>query len=81
MVIMRKKKIESCFVFCLLLATLTGGLAGCEDRMDEEETPVGQDGLVTVSMMLDFASEADGYDATSSSPRDSACGIETGCLV
>jgi len=62
-------KVKGIFILYLLLVALMGGLAGCEDRMDEEITPEGKDGLVTVSMMLDFASETDGYGAASGSPR------------
>ena len=45
------------------LVALMGGLAGCEDRITEEEIPVDSGKLVTVPLTFDFAPETEGYEA------------------
>ena len=51
------------------LVALMGGLAGCEDRITEEEIPVDSGKLVTVPLTFDFAPETEGYEIASGSPR------------
>ena len=51
------------------LVALMGGLAGCEDRITEEEIPVDSGKLVTVPLPFDFAPETEGYEIASGSPR------------
>lgn len=59
---MKRMKIGSFLTLFLGLVALAGGMAACEDSIGEEEAPTGNDGLVTVSLAFDFASELNGYD-------------------
>ena len=59
---MKRMKIGSFLTLFLGLVALAGGMAACEDSIGEEEAPTGNDGLVTVSLTFDFASELNGYD-------------------
>ena len=53
---MKQMKFRSIFTMFLGLVALMGGLAGCEDRITEEEIPVDSGKLVTVPLTFDFAS-------------------------
>ena len=59
---MKRMKIGSFLTLFLGLVALAGGMAACEDSIGEEEAPTGNDGLVTVPLTFDFASELNGYD-------------------
>ena len=59
---MKRMKIGSFLTLFLGLVALAGGMAACEDSIGEEEAPTGNDGLVTVSLTFDFASELNDYD-------------------
>ena len=59
---MKRMKIGSFLTLFLGLVALAGGMAACEDNIGEEEAPTGNDGLVTVPLTFDFASELNGYD-------------------
>jgi len=39
------------------LVAFSGGLAGCDDRVDDVMPPVSEDGLVNVSLSFGFAEE------------------------
>ena len=67
---MKRMKIGSFLTLFLGLVALAGGMAACEDSIGEEEAPTGNDGLVTVSLAFDFASELNGYDVP---PSRRAC--------
>lgn len=58
---MKRMKIGSFLTLFLGLVALAGGMAACEDSIGEEEAPTGNDGLVTVPLTFDFASELNGY--------------------
>ena len=49
---MKQMKLRSIFTMFLGLVALMGGLAGCEDRITEEEIPVDSGKLVTVPLTL-----------------------------
>lgn len=66
---MKRMKIGSFLTLFLGLVALAGGMAACEDSIGEEEAPTGNDGLVTVSLAFDFASELNGYDVPRARPR------------
>ena len=66
---MKQMKFRSIFTMFLGLVALMGGLAGCEDRITEEEIPVDSGKLVTVPLTFDFAPETEGYEIASGSPR------------
>ena len=59
---MKRMKIGSFLILFLGLVALAGGMAACEDNIGEEEILTGNDGLVTVPLAFDFASELNGYD-------------------
>ncbi len=59
---MKRMKIGSFLTLFLGLVALVGGMTACEDNVGEEEIPTGNDGLVTVPLAFDFASELNGYD-------------------
>ena len=71
---MKQMKFRSIFTMFLGLVALMGGLAGCEDRITEEEIPVDSGKLVTVPLTFDFAPETEGYEIASGSPRARAEG-------
>lgn len=62
---MKQMKFRSIFTMFLGLVALMGGLAGCEDRITEEEIPVDSGKLVTVPLTFDFAPETEGYEIAS----------------
>ena len=64
---MKQMKFRSIFTMFLGLVALMGGLAGCEDRITEEEIPVDSGKLVTVPLTFDFAPETEGYEIASGS--------------
>ena len=66
---MKRMKIGSFLTLFLGLVALAGGMAACEDSIGEEEAPTGNDGLVTVSLTFDFASELNGYDVPRARPQ------------
>lgn len=49
---MKQMKFRSIFTMFLGLVALMGGLAGCEDRITEEEIPVDSGKLVTVPLVI-----------------------------